>query len=561
MKLDRMAEAIGAFVKVSPWRMIDDGGALIFGLENEKGQISYAVVAGPFNGCSLALCRDQQALGGYAALLDAVKNSDSELEEISLRLDLDCLEVKIHGEKVEPLEEWLSVFGVEYEEHDEFMPRVAVYRSGMIPAFPGRKDMEALSEAMLAAVDYAAKRPAAAGGMIPCAAPDGKDGFVWKEISLAGSMNLQFPSPALDDELAARRLRRLPVSGAEFRCGVRRLPIPGDDDGLSVSTVMMMIDSNQGVIGAPMIVDYEKDYATFAAQYIGYVEEFGRPSRILATDPRTYSLLNELAAQMSTPIQRVGSMPEINDAIEDMMEFIRSGIGANEDEEDEWMEDEPRTEVPGTGGVPYDGFTGTMEEVGAHLMADCADPGQEENLLVRVTYPEDPTFWLYAAVKMDATLRHIDNFIRNTWVECCGHASFFEEDGVQYTSNTRILPGRSMNAKAADVLKPGVPVDYEYDLGTPTDLQVEQVGMIRMESRREKLLYLAQNYMPKYKCVRCGRRAELVARPGLEPIADSVICARCSRKETESGRYLPLLNSPRTGVCGYGLWFDDEEDE
>ena len=190
-----------------------------------------------------------------------------------------------------------------------------------------------------------------------------------------------------------------------------------------------------------------------------------------------------------------------------------------------------------------------------------AENGLEENLLIRVTCPDDPTFWLYAAVKTDATLRHLDKYIRDTWVECCGHASFFEIDGTEYTSNTRILPGKSMNAKLMSALNLNAPVGYEYDTGTPTDLAVEWVGSVYLAPRREKVLHMAQNYMPGYKCVRCGRRAELVFRPDMGPIEKSVVCARCSREDEENVRYLPLLNSPRTGVCGYGLWFDDEYDD
>ena len=468
------------------------------------------------------------------------------------------------------LEKWLDVFGVETMPWPEGMPKVMTYRSGQLPDLPGEEDQKALTQALKAAVDYAQNpqarkvcEEAKSKGMISCATLSQNGKFDWKAMSMSGQMGLQFPSPALDDELAARRLRKLPVSGAELRCAVRRLPMLMDDGALNVPTVMIMADDQRGVVGAPMVSDYEKEYGTFAGEYIGYVEEFGRPRRILATDPRTFSLLSGLAAQMSTPISRVGSMPEINDAVDGLMEFLKDKVASGPAYEYRDDEEAPETDVPGVGGVLYDGFEGTMEEVGQYLLThrNSGDPALEDKLLIRVTYPEDPAFWLYAAVKTDAALRHIDNFIRSRWVECCGHASYFEIDGVMYTSNTRILPGKSMNAKVIDVMKEGAAADYEYDMGTPTDLKVEIIGQVRLAPRREKVLYLAQNYMPRYKCVRCGRRAELVARPGMEPIADSVICARCSREESEIGAYLPLLNSPRTGVCGYGMWFDGDDDE
>ena len=543
---------------------------LIFGVEDCGGKLGYAVVSGRENGCSLALCRDEQALAGYAALLEAKNRNADELEQISLELDQDCIECNMMPESVSGCDRWLAVFGVEAAQWPEYMPRILSRQPGMLSRPVNGEEERLIKRALLAAADYAqcpdAQKKAVdakKNGAIPCARSDGENGFIWNSINLAGSMKLPFPSPALDDELAARRLRRIPVSGVEVRCAVRRLPMPMDDEGLRVPTVMMLVDDRLGVAAAPMVEDYERDYGSFAGEYIAYVEENGRPKRILASDPRTYCLLSGLAEQMSTPIQRVGSMPEINSAVHEMMEYLKAQVGA--DREDDDLMEEMTTDTPGEGSVFLGQFEGSMAECEKYILDQFSRTDDQfeydERWIIRITYPEDPAFWLHAAVKKDASLRHLDQFIRNEWVECCGHSSLFRIGGADYTNNTRILPGKSMNAKLADVMTQGVPIDYEYDIGTPTELQAEIVGEIKLVARREKVLYMAQNYMPKYKCVRCGRRAELVSRPGMEPIAKSVICARCSREEEEIGRYLPLLNSPRTGVCGYGMWFDDEDDE
>ena len=565
MTLNDVTLAVKAYISAEPWKKAA-GGALILGVRKEAGGTGYAVVTGRENGYALAFCPDEQALAGYAALLDAKKRNENELEQVSLTLDQSCIECRLIPETENTLEKWLSVFGVEAVHEQDEQIQILRYQPGLLPQTPEDDELEELSEALFAAADYtlnpAAQEAAADEGSVPCARPDGKGSFRWERIDLSENMRLQFPAPALDDELAARRLRRLPVSGAVVRAAVRRLPMPMDDEALRVPTVMILIDDRMGVVAAPMIGDYDREYGAFASEYIAYVEENGRPARIMATDPRTYSLLSDLAGQMSTPIQRAGSMPEINEAVDGLMEYLRASVIEQFGDEEEEA-DEPQNVTPGVGGALYDGFEGTMEEVGRHLLAADSQPDAdlEENLLIRVTYPEDPSFWLYAAVKEDAALRHIDNFIRNTWVECCGHASLFTIGGVDYTSNTRILPGKSMNAKVMDVLHLKETADYQYDPGTPTELQVEWVGTVYLPARREKALHLAQNYMPKYRCVRCGRRAELVFRPDMEPVEESVICARCFREETETGRYLPLINSPRTGVCGYGLWFGDEDDE
>ena len=38
-------------------------------------------------------------------------------------------------------------------------------------------------------------------------------------------------------------------------------------------------------------------------------------------------------------------------------------------------------------------------------------------------------YWMYLEVPANTILRRLDNFLRDTWVECCGHMSMFVIDG------------------------------------------------------------------------------------------------------------------------------------
>ena len=559
--------SIRAFVKARPWEWAGEGGALIFGLE-EAENTSYVVVSGAENGYAFALCRSTQALSSYAALLNKQIDAADEMELISLQLDQDCLECLLMEPNEQAMNEWLSAFGVVA---DEWPERTAVLRRripGWLPMMLEEKDEPALEMALLAAADLTVNPNTGelfSGGLMEegwifCAKADGKGGFVWEKRDISSEMRIQYPSPALEDELAAHRLRRLPVNGMDIRCAIRRLPMPLDERAERVPTVMLLMD-DQELVAAPIVADYDAEYGTLASEYLGYVEEHGRPRRILAADPRAYCLLSELSAQLSTPIQRVGSMPEVDEAMRGFMEYLRSSVELQQDEDEpDEIFDQQRTDRPGLGAFLYDGHEALCDEMQGYIEAEyaqCQGEETEESFLLRVTYPEDSNFWMYLAEKKDGSLRQLDQFLRDVWVECCGHLSLFCFEDTVYSCNCREMPGRSMNAKLMSILEEGMSFRYEYDMGSPTELLVEVVGTIRMPHRREKVFPLARNFMPKYKCVRCGRRGELVSRMDMGPIEKGVFCARCAQKEDIEG-LLPLVNSPRTGICGYGVWFDED---
>ncbi|MCM1046496.1 MAG: hypothetical protein NC417_13400 [Candidatus Gastranaerophilales bacterium] len=73
----------------------------------------------------------------------------------------------------------------------------------------------------------------------------------------------------------------------------------------------------------------------------------------------------------------------------------------------------------------------------------------------------DKNYWLFVEMKDTATLKDLDCFLRDIWVECCGHLSAFEIDGTSYSVSPQkdFFWGRiekSMNCKLISVLKKGV---------------------------------------------------------------------------------------------------------
>jgi len=162
-------------------------------------------------------------------------------------------------------------------------------------------------------------------------------------------------------------------------------------------------------------------------------------------------------------------------------------------------------------------------------------------------------FFLYFEAGASLTLEDIDSFLRDTWLECCGHLSSFKIDRTCYDSDGDIemfdgSENKTMNVQLKKVLKPGLTFSHEYDFGSTTYLNLKVI------SERQGLLkdieIIAQNNMPDFRC-ECGEPAEEICTQCIDE-GKGLLCEKCA-EEHECGEdmLLPLVNSPRTGVCGY----------
>ncbi len=161
-------------------------------------------------------------------------------------------------------------------------------------------------------------------------------------------------------------------------------------------------------------------------------------------------------------------------------------------------------------------------------------------------------FWVYFEVNASDTLENIDNFLRYLWLECCGHLSAFHIDGVTYVSSPDESYGdRSMNVSIAKVLAPGINFSHEYDFGTTTELGLKCLSQ-RIGKKLKKIKILARNKMPDFKC-KCGQPAKEICTECLwENELEAMLCKKCAKEhECDEEMFLPVVNSPRTGMCGY----------
>ena len=162
-------------------------------------------------------------------------------------------------------------------------------------------------------------------------------------------------------------------------------------------------------------------------------------------------------------------------------------------------------------------------------------------LRLRIADAYDARYWIYVEMRADAPLRQLDTFLRQLWLECCGHMSAFSADRHELSM------GSAANIALQSV---GGKFHYEYDFGSTTALTGHLLNGRSGPTGRFPVRLLARNDPLAFACAQCSAPA-------------TVVCPYCPENglfcEAHAGvhehaveeAYLPVVNSPRMGVCGY----------
>ena len=168
-----------------------------------------------------------------------------------------------------------------------------------------------------------------------------------------------------------------------------------------------------------------------------------------------------------------------------------------------------------------------------------------------------PQYWMHLEVPASATLTALDRFLRDTWLECCGHLSAFEIGGVRYAIDAGMfeepfdMGDKSMRVRLEKVFSPGQVSTYEYDYGTTTELKLRVISEREAETKGKTVQVLARNNPPEFLCEVCGKPATSVCS---QCIFDDRgwVCDTCAENhECGEDMLLPVVNSPRVGMCAY----------
>ena len=181
-----------------------------------------------------------------------------------------------------------------------------------------------------------------------------------------------------------------------------------------------------------------------------------------------------------------------------------------------------------------------------------AHPASPHGLLLAVEAYRLEDYWLYVETSAPATWGDLDAFLRDTWVECCGHLSEFQHEGVRYGSwGLEGLRDRGMSSRLSRSVAPGARIRYRYDFGTTTELALRVVMGLGSARGDRRVRLLARNDPPEIRCGVCGRPATQVCRQCRWEDA-GWLCDACARGHPCGDEYLlPVVNSPRVGLCGY----------
>ena len=191
------------------------------------------------------------------------------------------------------------------------------------------------------------------------------------------------------------------------------------------------------------------------------------------------------------------------------------------------------------------------------------------HLLIEGFY--QPDYWIHVDTPADTEFISLDQFLRDLWLECCGHLSAFKLPKPKETAGA--LRGKAwgeafsnpfdldamfdeeqgiMDAKIGAAVKPGDVFSYEYDFGSTTKLKLKVVGKREGLLEPDEIRLLARNLPPEMRC-ECKKPAVLICTEcGWDEEGPFGLCKACARKHPcGEEMLLPVVNSPRMGVCGY----------
>ena len=108
------------------------------------------------------------------------------------------------------------------------------------------------------------------------------------------------------------------------------------------------------------------------------------------------------------------------------------------------------------------------------------------------------------------------------------------------------LMTRSLGSK----LEPGMVFSHEYDFGSTTELTVRVIAKYSAPVIKGPIKILARNEPPPIQCSVCEKPATQFCQECGSGM--TALCEACtSQHKCGEDMLVPLVNSPRSGVCGY----------
>lgn len=170
-------------------------------------------------------------------------------------------------------------------------------------------------------------------------------------------------------------------------------------------------------------------------------------------------------------------------------------------------------------------------------------------------------YWLHLEICGSATLEDLDYYLRRIWLECCGHLSQFTIGGMHYDCPDAdpFYHGEdgSMDIAVDRLFGVGLSLSHEYDFGSTTHLDIKVLDQRRGQPTTDHpIALMARNLHLTPPCQDCGEPAQFLCLAchyeGSDDLA-GYVCESDAAAHSDHEDYgrLPLVNSPRSGVCAY----------
>lgn len=176
-------------------------------------------------------------------------------------------------------------------------------------------------------------------------------------------------------------------------------------------------------------------------------------------------------------------------------------------------------------------------------------PGEPERIIhLQVENAHMNSFWLHLEMRGSAPLKKLDDYLRAIWLECCGHMSQFSRGGW---GGDKI----AMTRKAQEVLLPDTVLTHIYDFGTETVSLVKVVDTRAGKAlSKHPITLMSRNEMPVAECAECDQPGAYLCLECMYAGEEHPVLCEAHAKShphEEYGDPMPLVNSPRSGECGY----------
>lgn len=196
-------------------------------------------------------------------------------------------------------------------------------------------------------------------------------------------------------------------------------------------------------------------------------------------------------------------------------------------------------------------------QITKHLAAHLAQMQKEDAAKSPETYchivVEDGVMFLQLLVKGKASMKKIDTFLKDIWLDCCGHMSGFGHKDFKVSTTHMVM----------DVFETKVKIYHDYDYGSTTRVYLRGIKNYKL-NLKEDIVLLSRNEPLKLICAKCEKHPAA----NICTVCDwDFFCESCSTQhdkecaDFQDYAKMPVVNSPRMGVCGYtGGHIDQQRD-